>query len=246
MNRASFEVNGGRNDPASTGRGLVRLAGQVETCYHQPPGQQNSRCTKDNVSRDLACLNNETRAQPVHNWQTAETGHKPVNWSGPNGMGGGEQANDGNHQNDPQGQRWKPPFESAKSDHEEANSKRQRSGNRNQVAVNAHDEARVAGNKLALCLYETGSQQQALEQLSGSDCFDKDAIGLHYKTAMLYCDKIKFASSLINLEHQLETSFTSSNATHNISIVLQNLGLLDRATANWDNLADTADQAING
>ena len=68
---------------------------------------------------------------------------------------------------------------------------------------------------------------------------------LHYKTALLYCDKIKFASSLIDFENKLECNMTScSNAGVNISIVLQNLGLLDRVTTMWENLSDTTRQAI--
>ena len=102
-----------------------------------------------------------------------------------------------------------------------------------------------AGTKLAMCLFEAGKKKQAMQQLTEPVCPDKDTLELHYKTALLYCDKIKFASSLINLESQMEKNFTSAEATVNISLVLQNLGLLDREIAMWDNLADTASQAIN-
>jgi hypothetical protein len=88
-------------------------------------------------------------------------------------------------------------------------------------------------------------QPEVLDELLGHDFLDKDTLSLHYKTALLYCDKVKFASSLINLERHLEDNFASPDATVNISIVLQNLGLLDRVTAMWDNLSDTADEAIN-
>ena len=73
---------------------------------------------------------------------------------------------------------------------------------------------------------------------------DKDTLELHYKTALLYCDRIKFASSLINLEHFLEDNYASSDATVNISIILQNLGMLNRVTAMWDNLTDTASRVM--
>jgi len=102
-----------------------------------------------------------------------------------------------------------------------------------------------ARSKLAVCLFETGRRQNALEQLIGPDCLNKDILELHYKVALLYCDRIKFASSLINLNRLLENNFTCADATVNISVVLQNLGLLDRATAMWDNLSDTAAQALN-
>ena len=102
-----------------------------------------------------------------------------------------------------------------------------------------------AGSKLAVCLFEAGRKDEALELLAGRECPDKDTLELHYKTSLLYCDKVKFASSLLNLEQHLEKNFSSPDATVNISIILQNLGLLDRETATWDNLADTADQAVN-
>jgi len=102
-----------------------------------------------------------------------------------------------------------------------------------------------ARNKLAVCLFETGQKQAALEQLTGPDYLDKDTLQLHYKVALLYCDKVKFASSLINLDRLLEENFACTDTTVNISLVLQNLGLLDRAAAMWDNLTDTANQATN-
>ena len=102
-----------------------------------------------------------------------------------------------------------------------------------------------ARSKLAVCLFETGQKEQALQQLIGPDCLDKDTLELHYKTALLYCDKLKFASSLLNLDRFMESNFACTDSAVNISIVLQNLGLLDRATAMWDSLSDTAYQARN-
>ena len=102
-----------------------------------------------------------------------------------------------------------------------------------------------ARSKLAVCLYETGRDKYALEQISGPERLDKITLELHYKTALLYCDKIKFASSLMNLYNAIETNFTHADPAVNISIVLQNLGLLDRAATMWDNLADTAQHAAD-
>jgi len=102
-----------------------------------------------------------------------------------------------------------------------------------------------ARSKLAVCLFETGQKESALEQLIGPDCLDKETLELHYKTALLYCDRLKFASSLLNLDHYMENNFACTDAAVNISIVLQNLGLLDRASTMWDNLCDTAKQARN-
>jgi tetratricopeptide (TPR) repeat protein len=102
-----------------------------------------------------------------------------------------------------------------------------------------------ARSKLAMCLFETGQKALALEQLIAPEYLEKDTLELHYKIALLYCDKVKFASSLMNLDRLLENNFTCPDAAVNISIVLQNLGLLDRVAAMWDNLSDTANQAMN-
>lgn len=102
-----------------------------------------------------------------------------------------------------------------------------------------------ARNKLAVCLFEMGQKEQAVEQMIGPDLLDRDTLTLHYKTALLYCDKIKFASSLINLERFMENNFAHTNATVDISIVLQNLGLLDRAATMWDNLSELANESLH-
>ncbi|HUW19353.1 MAG TPA: tetratricopeptide repeat protein [Sedimentisphaerales bacterium] len=113
-----------------------------------------------------------------------------------------------------------------------------------QTAIRINPTHTRAASKLAVCLFETGQKDLALQQLTGPACLDKDTLELHYKTALLYCDKLRFASSLINLERSMENNFASPDATINISIVLQNLGLLDRAAALWDNLADTTTHAL--
>ncbi len=114
-----------------------------------------------------------------------------------------------------------------------------------QSALDINPGYNRARSKLAICLFEIDRKSEALEHLPGHEHLDKDTLELHYKTALLYCDKVKFASSLMNLERHLENNFARPDAAVNISIVLQNLGLLDRVTAMWDNLSDTADQAIN-
>ncbi|MHC4322956.1 MAG: tetratricopeptide repeat protein [Planctomycetota bacterium] len=113
-----------------------------------------------------------------------------------------------------------------------------------QTALEINPAYTRAKSKLAVSLLEANRKTDALNQLTSSDCLDKDTLQLHYQTAMLYCDRVKFASSLINLEHHLESNYASPDATVNISIILQNLGLLDRATAMWDNLTDIANQAV--
>jgi len=114
-----------------------------------------------------------------------------------------------------------------------------------QTAVEINPTYCRARNKLAVCLFEADQKQAALEQVPGPECIDRDTLELHYRTALLYCDRAKFASSLANLERHMQQNFTSTDAAVNISIVLQNLGLLDRAAATWNSLAHTTQNAID-
>jgi tetratricopeptide (TPR) repeat protein len=99
----------------------------------------------------------------------------------------------------------------------------------------------AARNKLAVCLYETDEIAFAIETLSSPKCLQPETLALHYRIALLYCDKIKFASCLLDLEQWLHETLASTDAVVNISIVLQNLGLLDPANSTWDNLAPLID-----
>ena len=113
-----------------------------------------------------------------------------------------------------------------------------------EIAVKINPTYCQARSKLAVTLFETDQKQLAIAQLTNVRYPDKGTLDLHYKTTLLYCDKIRFASSLIDLDRKMENNFACTNTTSNISIVLQNLGLVDRADATWDNLAETTNFAI--
>jgi len=104
-----------------------------------------------------------------------------------------------------------------------------------------YDRART---KLAICLFETNKPKQALAHLAAPDCLDPQTLALHYQTALLFTNKLKFASTLLNLERLMEDNFAYPATAENISIVLQNLGLLERVEATWDSLARTANNAL--
>jgi tetratricopeptide (TPR) repeat protein len=97
-----------------------------------------------------------------------------------------------------------------------------------------------AKTKLALCLHELGQEKLALENLDMPYMLSKETLELHYKLALLYCDRFKFASSLLNLEQNMQNSLALVDTTVNLSVVLQNLGLIDRAVTMGENLGKTA------
>lgn len=114
-----------------------------------------------------------------------------------------------------------------------------------QTALEINPAFTRARSKLAICLFEVGRQTEALEKLTSSESLDDETLELHYQTALLYCNKVKFASSLMNLERHLKANFSCSDAVVNISIILQNLGLLDRVSVTWDSLVETANHALD-
>jgi tetratricopeptide (TPR) repeat protein len=101
-----------------------------------------------------------------------------------------------------------------------------------------------AATKLAVCQFEAGRKEEALDLIMPPRDYDPTTLELYYKTALLYANRIKFASSLINLQHQIEGAATPDlDPATNISIVLQNLGLSDTTGLMWENLCQTAAHA---
>jgi superkiller protein 3 len=98
-----------------------------------------------------------------------------------------------------------------------------------------------ASTKLAVCLFEMGRKDEALDLIMPVTHYDPQTLDLYYRTALLYCNRIKFASSVINLQRQIERNLSPDlDPTMNISIVLQNLGLSDTVGLMWENLCQTA------
>ena len=95
-------------------------------------------------------------------------------------------------------------------------------------------------SKLAVCLCESGREDLAVSRLTQTNQIPPEMLELHYQTAILYCDKQKFAEALCTLDNTMQANFTQSDTLVNIEVVLENLGLIDRALATWDRLSQTA------
>jgi tetratricopeptide (TPR) repeat protein len=102
-----------------------------------------------------------------------------------------------------------------------------------------------ARSKLSVCLCETGQERQAIEQLMERESLTPELLEMHYRVAILYCDKQKFAGALYSLDNMMKSNFTQPDALTNIEVVLENLGLVDRAMATWDRLSRAAQTAIS-
>ncbi len=113
-----------------------------------------------------------------------------------------------------------------------------------QTALEINPTFARATTKLAVCLFEAGRKDDALSLILPTDQYDPQTLDLYYRTALLYCNRLKFASSMINLQRQIEHNLGPDlDPAMNISIVLQNLGLSDTVGLMWENLCQTAGHA---
>jgi tetratricopeptide (TPR) repeat protein len=98
--------------------------------------------------------------------------------------------------------------------------------------------------KLALCLGESSQKDRAIPTLTDAGHLELSTLKLHYQTAMLYCDKPRFAQAMQTLQSRMKDSLMESDALVNVMVVLENLGLIDRATTTWERLNETALHAV--
>lgn len=109
-----------------------------------------------------------------------------------------------------------------------------------QNALQANPTYHRARCKLVTCLWDAAKAEQAMHLLSHTEALSKEILELHYKTALLYCNRTKFVSAINKLQTSFKENFTEADAVINVSLVLQNLGLIDKATAAWQYLTETA------
>jgi len=96
-----------------------------------------------------------------------------------------------------------------------------------------------ASTKLAMCLYSMGDTVSAFQKLESKVRVDQETLRLHYETALMYCDPVRFASSLLNMSRNMQDNFSESDSASQIGIVLENLGAIDPAETIWEGLQET-------
>ena len=99
-----------------------------------------------------------------------------------------------------------------------------------------HHRART---KLAICCYQVGEDQSAISKIIEPDILDSKMLELHYSTALLFADRKKFALAVESLNKYVNANFSESDAITSIQVVLENIGLVDRASTSWERLCFT-------
>lgn len=99
--------------------------------------------------------------------------------------------------------------------------------------------------KLSLALCELGEAQEAMGTLRQMQVLSPAMLELHYQTSLLFCDKRKFAGAIRYMQNNHFSGMSSENTTDSIEVVLENLGIVDRALSNWSKIEQTTQYAVS-
>ncbi len=100
-------------------------------------------------------------------------------------------------------------------------------------------------SKLMLCKTELGEKQRALIYLNTANCVSRELINLHYKTALLYCNRAAFLNAVKAAKPQDASQAETDTTITTINETLQNMGLVDRAYSCWNMLGEMVSIASN-
>lgn len=99
--------------------------------------------------------------------------------------------------------------------------------------------------KLSLALSELGQTDEAMGILRELHVLSPAMLELHYQTSLLFCDKRKFAGAIRYMQNNHFSGISSGSMTDSIEVVLENLGIVDRALSNWSKIEQTSQLIVS-
>lgn len=92
--------------------------------------------------------------------------------------------------------------------------------------------------KLGLALKESDRVDEAVEVLSRVAELQPDAVDLHYHLGLLFIERNRFELAVEHFEQSGKTKVNDVDFHANLALALQNMGLLDRASATWQAISE--------
>ena len=108
-----------------------------------------------------------------------------------------------------------------------------------EMCHNLYSDYHRAETKSILCKHALGQTQAAISAFDLQTVPKRDSLQLHYETAVLYWDHVKFASAMLNVSNQLNKTMTNMDTSAIIAGILESLGVIDPVDAIWDGLQET-------
>ncbi len=94
--------------------------------------------------------------------------------------------------------------------------------------------------KLGLALGENGREEEAIEVLQRAVEIQPDYVDLHYQLGLLFAQRNQFEIAVEHYERAVEKHSDNVAFQANLALALQNMGLIDRANASWQIVANLA------
>jgi len=107
-----------------------------------------------------------------------------------------------------------------------------------QRAVAIHPQYARALIKLGFALRDAGQSDAAIESFERALEVDPKSIDLHYQLGLIFADREQFARALERFEYAASCKPDCKDYVANLALTLQDLGLLDRASAAWQTLCE--------
>lgn len=112
-----------------------------------------------------------------------------------------------------------------------------------QKAIEINSTHYRANIKMAMCCFELGRTQEALQIITTQTPVDQNLMQLHYRTSILFCDQKQFARAMRHLKAVMQQE-DASDIYQNIELVLENLGLIDRTLSTWKQLSEMIENIL--
>jgi tetratricopeptide (TPR) repeat protein len=97
--------------------------------------------------------------------------------------------------------------------------------------------------KLGLALNELDREDEAISALKQAVDIRPNYVDLHYQLGLLFSQRHKFEMAVEHFEHAALANPQNISFQANLALALQNLGLVDRATATWQIVQDLDSQS---
>ena len=98
--------------------------------------------------------------------------------------------------------------------------------------------------KLGLALREKKKYQESTGEFIKGMQISREHCELHYKLALMYCDKLQFALAVEHVETAPDSMDVGISLGANINLALQNMGLVNRAEATWRTVCELDPQSM--
>jgi Flp pilus assembly protein TadD len=92
--------------------------------------------------------------------------------------------------------------------------------------------------KLGLALHAAGQSQEAIDILRRAIHLRPDDAPLHYELGLMFADRRDFALAIEQFEDAVRRAPHNLDFHANLALALQNMGLIDRASACWRTFSD--------